>query len=86
MKVQYKNGNTLVYPKGASLAEIKAVIEKRMKKRDEELKKREWIVKEYRSLQAKQAEDNQWLQWLNTQDPDKWGKDDEEGEDDTEEI
>lgn len=78
MKVQYKNNNTIVYTKGASLAEVKAVIEKRMKKREEELKKREWIVKEYRSLQAKQAEDNQWLQWLNTQDEDKWGKNDEE--------
>ena len=81
MKVRYKNGNTIVYTKGASLAEVKAVIEKRMKKRNEEMKKREWIVKEYKSLQAKQAEDNQWLQWLNTQDPDEWGKETKRSED-----
>ena len=80
MKVRYKRGNTIVYTKGMSLEEVKGVIEKRMKKRDEELKKREWIVKEYRSLEAKQAEDRQWLQWLNTQNPETWQENPIEGE------
>lgn len=74
MKIQYKNGNTIMYTKGASLEEVKAAIKKRMEKRQKELEKREWIVKEYKSLEAKQAEDRQWLQWLNTQDPNEWGK------------
>ena len=40
MKVSYKHGNTIVYTKGMSLAEVKKFIEKRMKKREEELKKK----------------------------------------------
>lgn len=76
MKVHYKNkGNTIVYTKGMSLKQVIEFIERRMKKRDEELKKREWIVKEYRSLEAKQAEDRMWLTWLNEQDPDTWNND-----------
>lgn len=74
MKIRYKNGNTIIYTKGASLEEVKVAIKKRMEKRQKELEKREWIVKEYKSLEAKQAEDRQWLQWLNTQDPNEWRK------------
>lgn len=80
MKVTYKRGNTIVYTKGMSLEQVIEFIEKRMKKRTDELQKREWIVKEYRSLEAKQAEDRQWLLWLRAQDPDTWGKDSKEGE------
>ena len=74
MKVTYKRGNTIVYTKGMSLKQVIEFIERRMEKRAEELKKREWIVKEYRSLEAKQAEDRQWLSWLNEQNPETWNE------------
>lgn len=71
MKVRYK-GNTLIYTKGATLQEVIETIKKRIKKRDEEMRKREWIVKEFKSLEAKQIEDRAWLSWLESQDPDTW--------------
>jgi len=74
MKVRYKNNNrTIVYPKGASLQEVKNCIIKRMEKRQGEMDKREWIVKEYKSLEEKQCQDREWLAWLNAQDPEEWG-------------
>ncbi len=72
MKVRYKK-NTLIHSKGATLQQVKDCIKKRMEKREAELKKREWIYKEYLSLKSKQAEDSEWLAWLNTQSEESWG-------------
>lgn len=65
MNVRYK-GNTIIYTKGATKEDVINCLEKRMQKREVEMAKREWIVKEYRSLEAKQAEDRSWLAWVRT--------------------
>ena len=61
--VKYK-GNIMTHTKGATAEQVIEVIEKRMARREQELQKREWVVKEYRSLEAKQAEDREWLAWV----------------------
>lgn len=76
MKVKIK-GNTIGYPKGATLDEIKKHFIQRIERRNKEIERREWIVAEYRRLQAANATDREWLAWLNTQDPETWGKEKE---------
>ena len=71
MKVSYKK-NVIYVTKGASLDETIAFVKKRIEKRQAEMSKREWIYKEYLSLQDKCNEDISWLDWLNKQSSENW--------------
>lgn len=61
--VKYRK-NTIVYAKGMTKKDIIDVIKKRMEKRETELQKRHWIVIEYKAIEAKQKNDQEWLNWV----------------------
>ena len=61
--VRYKK-NTIICAKGMTKEDVIEVITKRMEKRKPELQKRLWIVLEYKSLEAKQKQDQEWLNWV----------------------
>lgn len=61
-----KNGRTIVHPKGMTNSEAIRYLENRIKKRDKELQKRQWIYDEYNSLLAKQKLDREWVIILRT--------------------
>ncbi|MBE5756902.1 MAG: hypothetical protein E7342_03785 [Clostridiales bacterium] len=63
MNVRYRK-NTIIYTKGMNTQDCINVIEKRMKKRKEELKIYEFFYKKYVNLQKKQDEDLSWLKHL----------------------
>ena len=63
MSVRYK-GNTIIYKKGMTTQDCINVIEKRIKKRTEEIKIYEIFYKKYLSLEKKQKEDREWLMHL----------------------
>lgn len=56
--------NTIYYPKGATRSDVIAELKRRISKRQIEIERREWIVKQYESLLKKQDEDKKWLLWV----------------------
>lgn len=67
MGVRYKkNGNTIVYSKNMTQQQVMDAIRKRMATRQKEIEKRQWIVDEHKSLLEKQAQDQEWLFYLET--------------------
>ena len=64
MVVRYTNkGRVMRYTKGASKEDVMSFLSSRIAKRQKEIDKREWIVREYNSLIKKQEEDKSWLIW-----------------------
>ena len=61
-----KNGDMIVYPKGMSNDEAILYLENRIKRRDKQLLKRQWIVDEYNTLLSKQKLDREWITILRT--------------------
>lgn len=60
--IRYSKKNTVIhYTKGMTNEDAIKEIEKRMRKRQKELDKRQWIVDEYNSLKEKQLVDRDWL-------------------------
>lgn len=57
-------GNLLTYTKGMTTEKLILHFRSRIEKREKEIEKREWIVKEYNSLVEKNKVDRGWLVWL----------------------
>ena len=63
MKIRYKK-NTIIYTKGMTTKDCIDVIQKRINKREEEMKIYEHFYLKYVNLKKKQDEDYLWLFYL----------------------
>ena len=63
MKIRYKK-NTIIYTKGMTTKDCIDVIQKRINKREEEMKIYEHFYLKYINLKKKQDEDYLWLFYL----------------------